>query len=77
VSDYTPSTDAVRWAYFCKRADIGEDAPTSQDIDAEFDRWLAECDRRVRAEAWDEGAEACDWGFSKGAPRNPYEDDDE
>lgn len=48
MSEYTPSTDEVRGAWI---------ALTYNNTPEEFDRWLAEHDRKVKAEAWEEGKE--------------------
>ena len=50
-SEYTPDEFAVRGAYnYAGGASVDSDAV----LDAEFDRFIG----RVKAEAWDEGAEA-------------------
>lgn len=49
MSDYTPTTDRVRAMYVHDRAD-GETL-SHGGATAEFDRWLAQHDREVRAEA--------------------------
>lgn len=46
MSDYTPTTEDVRFA-----------ASLTLRLDA-FDRWLAEVQRRAREEAWAEGFDA-------------------
>lgn len=52
MSEYTPTTEEVRARYgadeFGYSAGLSDPCP-------EFDRWLAEHDRQVKAEAWGEG----------------------
>jgi len=55
MSDYTPTTEQVRFAYIDRRdfdsqVGLGE-RPGDEEVGREFDRWLAS----VKAEAWDEG----------------------
>lgn len=52
MSDYTPSTRAVRRAYVSGRVHRKEQMPMA--AKAAFDRWLAEHDRQVAEAAWDE-----------------------
>ena len=44
MTDYTPTTEEVRLRYSDSRY-------WGEELDAQFDRWLAE----VKAEAWEEG----------------------
>jgi len=55
--EYTPTTDGVRWAYATFGGMLREEGPerTFDTATGEFNRWLAEHDRQVKAEAWDEG----------------------
>ena len=70
MTDYTPTTEEIRtWL---------ED----ENLIAEFDRWLAERDRKVKAKAWEEGEQAgidnqlnwTGWAYAKGFEEiaNPY-----
>lgn len=57
--EYTPTTENVRNTY----AYIGQGfAPSTRKnralAEAEFDRWLAEHDRQIAENAWDEGYSA-------------------
>lgn len=54
MDEYTPSTEEVREAYAHEADSIGE-VQYRPENHAEFDRWLAEHDRAVAANAWDEG----------------------
>ena len=52
------STDDIRLGY-CPLVQVAEhtfDVMPVDEAEAEFDAWLAEHDREVKAEAWDEGA---------------------
>ncbi|MCT2042626.1 hypothetical protein M3D15_04660 [Pseudoclavibacter alba] len=55
MSEWTPSTWYVREQFAC-----GSDGDyrNEEEMRAAFDRWLAEHDREVAAEAWDEGYRA-------------------
>ena len=75
MNDYTPTTAEVRMAYGDARC-VDPDAPAHSRgclQGEEFDRWLAEHDRQVKAEAWAEGWKAnsfldpSDYGIA-----NPY-----
>lgn len=75
----TPSTDQVRADYILCGAVPGSDA-ANESADA-FDRWLADRDARIKAQAWGEGHAA---GYSDGmlaaeapAPEtpNPYREE--
>lgn len=64
MSEYTPSLDEARDRYADARAGVGEwtrfdDSVLRavEDAYAEFDRWLADHDAKVRAEALREAAE--------------------
>lgn len=46
MTEYTPTTEEVREIYY----ESGYKTTPEQ-----FDRWLAEHERKVKAEAWDEG----------------------
>lgn len=52
MSDHTPTTDAVRTAYaiLTKWARVST-RPSTEVVEAEFDRWLAEHDAEVIREA--------------------------
>lgn len=65
MDDYTPTTEDVRESYTYLRGTI----PTVEHA-AEFDRWLNE----VKAEAWEEGANAgyVDALLGHEPLRNPY-----
>lgn len=66
MSSYTPNTVAVRANYVQGRGNLAEGA--------EFDRWLAKHDAKVKEEAWDEGYEA---GVMTYDPEpNPYRNTD-
>lgn len=65
MSEYTPSLDEARDRYADARAGVGEwtrfdDSVLRavEDAYAEFDRWLADHDAKVRAEALREAADA-------------------
>lgn len=65
-------TDRIRdlysWAYAWRTADDEGETDLSSVRDsnrAEFDAWLTEHDRQVKADAWDEGAI---WGFDERGP---------
>ncbi|MFC0673526.1 hypothetical protein [Brachybacterium hainanense] len=86
MAEYTPTDEQIRAAY-CAGSNLRRETlrqhymgEPATDYGAEFDRWLA----RVRAEAWDEGAESA-WRRStpevngqayhwrrSGEPYNPY-----
>ena len=72
----TPDTASVRLAYVDRRDFIAQVTRTERQEDsvyeAEFDRWLA----GIRADAFDEGAEAQMDADENGhdAPDNPYEE---
>ena len=55
MSDYTPTTGIVKAAYMVHMNH--HENIEHEDGAAEFDRWLAEHDRQIAAEAWDEGYE--------------------
>lgn len=42
---------------------------------AHFDAWLAAHDRRVKADAWDEGAAEADISYTSEWPDNPYREE--
>lgn len=71
MSDYTPTTEQVRFAYIDHRdfdSQVGlSEWPGDDEVGWEFDRWLA----TVKAEAWEQGYDAAPLG---GRPRqeNPY-----
>lgn len=58
--------DYVRAVYGVK------DGHVSGERLAEFDVWLARHDRRVKAEAWDEGYRSC---FEESFAPNPYREE--
>lgn len=61
MADYTPTTDEVRKCYDPSVASRFRDVPNegfAAAIYAEFDRWLAQHDAEVRAEAADQIEEA-------------------
>jgi hypothetical protein len=74
MSDYTPATDRIRDFYIDGTI---RDVPQAQ-AEGEFDRWLAEHDRQVKADAWEDAADkletvvdfwrSCpdDWRFETG-----------
>lgn len=64
----TPTTEQVRSDYTSARYEFYMDSSTS-DPEAEFDCWLAS----VKAEAWDEGADAVVDDFHA---KNPYRADE-
>lgn len=68
MSDYTPDTERVRYAYAHSVMVSGPEM--RNELAAEFDRWLEAHDREVQAIAWDDGyaAGATDDQF----PSNPY-----
>ena len=71
MSDYTPTTEDIR-RYFPSEPSTwvwldSEWRPMDREL---FDRWLAEHDREVKAEAWDEGY-SVDRRFNAPTP-NPY-----
>lgn len=93
MDEKTPTTDFVRRHYAkgpTAYRDDGSPArwPTAEDVTycgAQFDRWLAEHDRVVAANAWDEGKKSADdyyWrcddadaagqGVMIFRPKNPY-----
>lgn len=61
MSDYTPTTNRVRNSYandiasYPTPANVFEADARADSAKEEFDRWLAEHARKVKAEAWDEG----------------------
>ena len=60
MSDYTPTTEEVRMAYGDARC-VDPDAPAHSrgcPQAEEFDQWLAEHDRQVKAEALEAAADA-------------------
>lgn len=66
MADFTPTTGEVRGAWVAARCTRDEEIPGQV---AEFDRWLAEHDREVAAQALEEAAGAWqrgDWAY---APR--------
>lgn len=56
MSDYTPDTGSVRSAY-TRAMRQSFVASTGEHIE-EFDRWLAEHDRKLALDAWDAGFDA-------------------
>lgn len=62
MTEYTPTTDDVEFAWVTMRASMGNPevrvASTDDVSMAEFSRWLAERDRQVAERAWDEGRRA-------------------
>ncbi len=60
MSEYTPTTVEVRHAYGDARCADADDPAHANGCpqDAEFDRWLAEHDRQVKAEALREAADS-------------------
>lgn len=60
MSDYTPTTEQVRKYW------LGKWAP-SDNLDAQFDRWLAEVERAAAARALEEVANDLRVSFSRGA----------
>lgn len=58
MNDYTPTTEEVRDGYELNASDLCRQPLGHRDHYAEFDRWLAEHDRQVKAEAWAEGFDA-------------------
>lgn len=57
TKQYTPTTEQVRDDYQrcgCDRCSLTDDSDLA-DEHAEFDLWLAEHDRELQAEAWDDG----------------------
>lgn len=56
MSEYIPTTDEVQGRYVHSRIYL-VDFPEKK-ARKEFDRWLAEHDRQVKGEAWDEGRNA-------------------
>lgn len=78
---YTPTTEEVRARYSAD--EFGNSAGLS-DPCPEFDRWLAEHDRQVKAEAWEEGWDAGLQHWWHGLPMhgehktdNPYREETE
>ena len=69
MTDYTPTTEEVRLRYSDSRY-------WGEELDAQFDRWLAE----IKAEAWEEGA-LTEWtGFARDKDiisANPYRQGEE
>ena len=67
VNEYTPDEFNVRMAWVT--TGIGPE----DNLNAEFDRWLA----GVKADAWEEGVEAQMYAYGNGhdATDNPYEED--
>ena len=85
MNDYTPTTEEVRDGYELNASDLCRQPLGHRDHYAEFDRWLAEHDRQVKAEAWAEGvkserdyqwrcedADAAGQGVMIFRPKNPY-----
>lgn len=74
MSDYTPSDETVRALYIAmwRRGRLTEDPTSKRDVASEFDRWLAEHDRQVRAEAWGEGWNVCNGSSNAADDSNPY-----
>lgn len=76
MSEYTPSTDEVRGAWI---------ALTYNNTPEEFDRWLAQHERKAKAEAWKEGhgegwqnaREALLTDMFGGPTLNPYREETE
>jgi hypothetical protein len=60
MSEFTPTTTQVRDGYrYDPEAEYRDPITPHHEINGRaFDRWLAERDRRVRSEAWDEGFNA-------------------
>lgn len=56
MSDYMPLTGIVKAAYVGHMNNI--ENLKHEDAAEEFDRWIAEHDRQVAAEAWNEGYQA-------------------
>jgi len=88
MNEYTPTTEEVREGYCYMGIGPLDDWREDELLEKhgkEFDRWLAEHDRQVKAEAWAEGVKSeCDYNwlcdeaqaaglimmFSR--PKNPY-----
>lgn len=80
MTDYMPTTDRVRDGYAHDGLEYERQKPEVYeqmvaDGYAEFDRWIAEHDRQVKAEAWAESRKA--WGrwhagVTDTPPINPY-----
>ena len=61
MTEYVPTTEEVRRCYgdiHCSDLNAGSLESHECPEEAEFDRWLAEHDRQVKADAWDEGRNA-------------------
>lgn len=66
MSDYTPTTENVRYGYVANSSEMRSDKKLYE----EFDRWLAE----VKAQAWADGytAGTHDWRTESLTTPNPY-----
>lgn len=53
MTDFTPTTEQVRQAY-----GVAHELTGASMDEREFDRWLAQHDREVAAEAWDAAVKA-------------------
>lgn len=72
MSEYTPTTDEVRAAYFVRKTGLVVSAMSHY---PEFDDWLAEVERAVAEKAWDEAARIdadCHDCIAMGGHENPY-----
>lgn len=61
TAEFTPTTEDVReryWLATVNDTDFPGAEGAASRLRAEFDRWLAQHDAEVKAEAWDEGAQA-------------------
>lgn len=54
MTEYTPTTETVRYAYAAHKAHYGGERGYQKQA-TEFDRWLAERDRQVAERAWERG----------------------
>ena len=78
TSDYTPTTDEVREAWLTAEYEERDWSTSDDDLRAEFDRWLAEHDRKVAERAWYEGWDASERfgypidGVDSETYKNPY-----
>lgn len=72
MSDYTPTTEAVRGAYLYEAQRHGDAFKGNAATRAEFDRWLAQ----VKAEAWDECFDSLEYAldgyYAITVANNPY-----
>lgn len=59
MTEYTPTTETVRYAYAAHNAHYGGEMGYQKQA-TEFDRWLAEHDRQVQAEALEQAADVCE-----------------